>query len=315
VSASARPRRVAITGARGLLGSAVAAALTARGDIVIRLVRHAVAAADEARWSPAQGIESPAALGGLDAVVHLAGEGIADARWTPERKRALRESRVPATEKLARSLAALAPPPATLVAASAVGYYGDRGDEVLTEASAPGRGFLAGLASEWEAAAAPARDAGVRVATLRFGLVLTPRGGLLQKLLPPFRLGLGGPVGRPGAWWSWVALDDVVGLVLHALDTPSLAGPCNVVAPEAVTTARFAVALGRAVHRPAIFPVPAFALRLAFGEMADEMMLSSARVEPRVARETGYVFAEPRLDAALAHLLGGPHTHATERPA
>lgn len=280
------------------------AALAARGDVPIRLVRRAPSSADEVEWSPERGLVSPAALEAVDALVHLAGESIAANRWTEARKRRLRESRVPATERLTRSLAALAHPPGVFVMASGIGIYGDRGDERVSEASEPGRGFLAQLARDWEAAAAPARERGIRVVAVRFGLVLTPRGGVLQRLLPPFRLGIGGTVGRPRAWWSWIALDDVVGLLLHALDTSRLEGPCNAVAPGAVIGREFARALGRALHRPALLPVPAFALRLAFGEMANEAILASIRVEPRRALESGYTFRFPQLDAALAHLLG-----------
>ncbi len=216
-----------------------------------------------------------------------------------------------ATEGLARSLAGLASAPATLLTASAIGIYGDRGDEWLDEDSPPGSGFLAGLARDWESASEPARARGIRVVALRIGLVLSPRGGLLERLLPLFRLGLGGAVGRPGAWWSWIALDDVVGLVLHALETPELRGACNAVAPEAVTGGEFARALGHALRRPALLPVPPFALRLALGEMADGMLLTSLRVSPRRAVQSGYAFHHPRLDAALSDCLSLPSLDPT----
>ena len=301
--AAATPLRVGITGASGLIGAALTRELTRRGDRVVKLVRRAPASSDEARWSPEAGIEPAEGSSGLDAVVHLAGENIAASRWTPERKRLLRDSRVGATRALAESLARLGPQVPTLVTASATGIYGSRGDELLTEASAPGSGFLAELACEWEAAANPARDAGTRVATVRFGLVLSPGGGLLERLLLPFRMGVGGPVGDPRAWWSWVTLEDAVGVILHALTHPDLKGPCNAVAPGAVTNGAFATALGRAVHRPALLPVPAFALRLLFGEMADEMILASQHVLPARALETGYVFRQPELSGALEAVL------------
>lgn len=263
-----------------------------------------MATADEVEWSPERGLATPAALEGIDAVVHLAGEGIATSRWSESRKQRLRDSRVAATERLTRGLAALGRPPAAFVMASAIGIYGDRGDELLSEASAPGVGFLAELACDWEGAAAPARQRGVRVVALRLGLVLSRRGGVLQRLLTPFRLGVGGTVGYARAWWSWIALADVVGLLFHAIDTPRLDGPCNATAPGAVTAEAFARALGRALHRPTLLPVPPLALRLAFGEMADEVLLASLRVEPRRALDSGYRFRFPELAPALADLLG-----------
>ena len=301
------PLRVAITGASGLIGTALARELVRRGDRVVRLVRRAPASSDEARWSPERGIEPGAASDALDAVVHLAGENIAASRWTPERKRKLRDSRVGATRALAESLARLGTPVATLVTASATGIYGSRGDESLTELSSPGSGFLAGLARDWEAAASAAYEAGTRVAAVRVGLVLSPQGGLLQRLLPPFRLGLGGPVGDPRAWWSWVTLDDAVGVIIHVLHERAIEGPCNAVAPGAVTNGSFATALGHALHRPALLPVPAFALKLLLGEMAEELILASLRVLPARALETGYAFRHPDLPGALEALgVGSP---------
>ncbi len=295
--------RVGITGASGLIGNALTRELTRRGHRVVKLVRRVPASRDEARWSPEVGIEPSEGSHGLDAVVHLAGENIAASRWTPARKRLLRDSRVSATRALAGSLSRLGSHVPTLVTASAIGIYGSRGDEVLSEASAPGTGFLPELACEWEAAASPARDAGTRVVAGRFGLVLSREGGLLERLLPPFRWGLGGPVGDPRAWWSWVTLEDAVGVLIHALTHPAIEGPCNAVAPGAVCNGVFAGALGQALHRPALLPVPAFALRLLLGEMADEMILASLHVIPARALETGYVFRHPELAGALKAVL------------
>ncbi len=294
---------VAISGAGGLIGSEVAKAISASGGSVLRLVRRPPRGEDELQWDPAQGVAAAEWLSACDAVVHLAGAGLADRRWTPARKRELRDSRVPATMNLCRSLASLSTPPRVLVMASAMGIYGDRGDERLDESSPIGRGFLAEMARDWEGAADPARERGIRVVMLRFGLVLSPRGGVLAKMLTPFRLGLGGPLGHAHAWWSWVAIDDIVGLVRHAIATPALAGPVNATAPHAVTSGEFARALGRALGRPALFPVPAFVLRLVLGEMADAAVLTSLRVEPGRAIESGYRFLYEDLGPALAHLL------------
>jgi uncharacterized protein (TIGR01777 family) len=296
--------RVAVTGSSGLIGSAVVGTLGRRGDSVLRLVRRPPISQEEVRWNPAQGLDTLDRLEGLDAIVHLTGAPIDEARWTAERKRLLRDSRVGSTETLVRALALLARPPGALVMASAMGIYGNRGDEVLTESSSTGNGFLARLTRDWEAAAAPARALGVRVVPLRFGLVLTPRGGVLARLLLPFRLGLGGPVGHRDAWWSWIALDDVVGLVLHAIASPALDGAVNAVAPEPVSSAEFARTLGRVLGRPAVMPVPPLALRIAFGELADEGMLASLRVEPKRALASGYSFQWPRLQPALEAMLG-----------
>ncbi len=297
------PRRVAISGASGLVGSAVAAALGGRGDTVVRLVRHAPRGAGELAWDPDRGLPDPAPLAGADAVVHLAGANLSRGRWTPARKRLLRASRVDATAALARSLAAIDPPPRALVMASAMGFYGDRGDTPLDEASGPGRGFLAELVRDWEAAAEPARARGIRVVPMRFGLVLSRRGGALAAMLPLFRLGVGGPLGDGRAWWSWVTLDDVVAFTRRAIDDPAVEGPFNVAAPEPVRNRDFAHALGRVLHRPAVLPAPAWALRLALGEMADAALLASARLVPRRALEQGFTFGCPRLPEALTHAL------------
>ena len=257
----------------------------------------------ELRWDPLAGSMDLHALGALDGVVHLAGENIAAQRWTPAFKQRVRDSRVLGTRNLCAALARLASPPAFLVSASAVGYYGDRGSQSLDEHSPRGDGFLAHTCEEWEQATDVARKAGVRVVLLRFGMVLDAHEGALLKMLTPFRLGVGGEVGSGGQYWSWISLADAVGCVRHAVATPGLAGPVNAVSPEAVTNAQFTRALGSVLHRPTIFRVPAFAARLAFGEMADELLLASVRVEPRRLIETGYRFEHPTLGDALAALL------------
>lgn len=297
--------RVAITGATGLVGTALARALNSRGDTPVPFVRGAgKEAADAIPWDPAQGELDPARLEGIDAVVHLAGENVAGGRWTPERKRRIRDSRVQGTTLLARAIAACARPPKTLVSASAIGWYGDRRDALVDEGDPAGSGFLAEVCRDWEAATAPAVEAGLRVAILRIGVVLSPEGGALARMLPPFRLGLGGVPGDPDVYMSWVTLDDLVGIILHALDTPGLSGPMNAFAPDPVTSAEFTRTLAKVLRRPAFFHVPAFALRLGLGEMADGMLFMSVRGEPRRLVEAGYAFRHPRLEPALRSLLG-----------
>jgi len=296
--------RVAITGSSGLIGSALVPSLAGGGRQVFRLVRGVVPGANCIRWDPSTGVRDGALLEGLDAVVHLAGENIAGGRWTARRKAEIRRSRVEGTARLAEALARLARRPKVLAVASAIGFYGDRGAETLTEESPGGNDFLAQVCREWEAAAGPAAQAEIRVVNLRFGIVLSPAGGALQKMLLPFKFGAGGRVGSGRQYWSWIALDDVVGAIQHALATEALAGPVNVVAPAAVSNAEFTRVLGRVLRRPAIAPLPAFAARLAFGEMADALLLASARVVPRRLQETGYSFRYPELEGALRHLLG-----------
>jgi uncharacterized protein (TIGR01777 family) len=303
--------KLAVSGASGLVGSALLPALRADGHAVARLVRPgaaprsepAAAGADDIRCDIAGNLIDAAALEGVDAVVHLAGVGIAAARWTPRHLDAVRASRVDGTRRLATTLARLARPPRVLVQASAVGFYGDRGDEILTEASAPGQGFLAETCVAWEAAAAPLRDRGVRVVALRFGVILSARGGALAKMLLPFRLGLGGVIGSGRQWMPWLGLDDAVGMIRRALDDASLDGAVNAVAPEQVTNRQFTATLGRALGRPTILPVPAFAARLALGRMADALLLASVRVTPRRLTAAGYPYIygalRPALEAAL----------------
>ncbi len=299
--------KILVSGASGLIGSALVPVLTASGHDVIRLVRSQPAAGEAAvRWDPEAGTLDAAGLEGLDAVVHLAGENLAEGRWTAEKKRRIRESRVKGTRLLCEALAGLARPPRVLVSASAVGYYGDRGDELLTKESPPGSGFLAAVARDWEAAAEPARRAGIRVVHPRMGPVLTPAGGVLAKMLPPFQAGLGGRVGSGRQYVSWIAVDDLLDAMLHLLATEALRGPVNMVAPRPVTNAEFAATLGRVLGRPAVLAVPAFAARLALGEMADEVLLASARVTPVRLAASGYRFRYPELEGALRHLLGRP---------
>ena len=295
---------ILVTGASGLIGSALVSALTAAGHGVTRLVRSQPKSGEKAvRWDPMAGTIDPRAFEGVDAVVHLAGENIA-ARWTPAQKVKIRDSRVKGTQVLSEALARLASPPKVLVSASAIGYYGDRGTEILTEDSAPGAGFLAEVCRAWEAATEPARQHGMRVVRLRFGIVLSAAGGALPKMLPPFRLGLGGVLGSGQQYMSWIALDDAVGAIQHAVVTDALQGPVNAVAPQAVTNQEFTKTLGKVLGRPTVFPLPAFAARLMFGEMADELLLASARVQPAKLLASGFSFRYPELESALRHLLG-----------
>jgi uncharacterized protein (TIGR01777 family) len=304
--AAGRPRlHIAVTGASGLIGSLLVPALTTGGHRVTRVVRRSPGG-DEIGWDPLGAGLNPAALRGVDAVVHLAGENIAGGRWTAERERRVLESRRVGTRMLAEAVARATDGPRVLVSASAIGFYGDRGDEILTEASPAGRGFLPEVATAWEQSTAPASEAGVRVVCLRIGLLLTPRGGLLQRLLPPFRLGLGGRLGSGSQWMSCISADDLLGAFHHALTTDGVQGPLNGVGSEPVTNSEFTRVLGRSLRRPTPFAVPAAALRLAVGQMADEAILASARVFPQALAETGYGFRHPTVQAALAHVLGVP---------
>jgi uncharacterized protein len=293
-------RRVLVSGASGLIGSALARALISAGFEVVRLNRRPAAGAGEIAWDPAQTL-APESVSGFDAVVHLAGESIVG-RWTAAKKQAVRESRLGPTMRLATALASAPHPPRVLITASAVGYYGNRGDEILREDSAPGTGFLADVCRQWEAAAEPAARAGIRSAQVRFGLVLSSAGGALAKMLLPFRLGVGGRVGDGRQWWSWVHIDDVAGAILHVLNS-DLHGPVNVVGPHPATNADFTKTLGSVLSRPTIFPMPAFAARLVFGQMGDELLLASQRVEPSKLAGSGYRFQFSELNAALGKLL------------
>lgn len=294
--------RVAVTGSSGLIGQALLPALKAAGHETIALVRRPPNRG-EAQWDPAAGRLDPAAIQGIGAAINLAGENIAT-RWTEESKRRIRESRIQATTLLATTMASLARRPETLLSVSAVGLYGDRGDEVLTEASAAGEGFLPALAREWEAAAGPAGIAGIRVVHPRMGIVLSDKGGALDKMLTPFKLGVGGRMGSGEQWMSWIALDDVVAGFLYLLNTPSLRGPVNFTAPAPIRNKDFTRELGRALHRPTIFPVPTPALQLLYGkEMPAEALLSSARVIPEALIKQGFSFKFRELGPALEKML------------
>jgi len=292
--------RILVSGASGLIGSALVRALTSGGFDVVRLSRGGAAGAWQVAWDPALDL-APESVSGFDAVVHLAGESIVG-RWTAAKKQRILESRVGPTARLAKALALAPQPPQVLITASAVGYYGNRGDEILREESAPGSGFLADVCRQWEAASEAAAKAGIRTAQVRSGLVLSSAGGALVKMLLPFRLGLGGRVGNGRQWWSWIHIDDVAGAIVHVVNS-DVHGPVNVVGPNPATNAEFTKILGGVLTRPTIFPMPAFAARLAFGEMADELLLASQRVEPAKLLGSGYRFKFEGLKEALSELL------------
>jgi uncharacterized protein len=300
--------KIIISGATGLVGRALVRSLLADGHAVTKLVRGGsqefrAPGTSAVRWDPARGEIEAAALEGHDAAVHLAGEPVSEGRWNEEKKRRIRDSRVQGTGLLAEALSSLAAKPRALIAASATGFYGDRGAEMLDEGSAPGGDFLSRVCQEWEGAARPAEAAGIRLAHLRIGVVLSGEGGALPKMLTPFRLGLGGRIGGGGQYMSWVALEDVVSVIRRAVVDETMSGPYNVVAPAPVTNEEFTRTLGRVLNRPTVFAAPAFALRLVYGEMADALLLSGARVYPRRLAEAGYEFARPDLEGALRHAL------------
>ena len=290
-----------------MLGTALRQALEARDDVVLQLVRRDPEAAGQIEWDPIAlaPVADTRSLEGMAAAIHLSGANVAAHRWTPHYKREMWLSRVESTRVLATMLASLRQPPKTLLVASATGVYGNRGEEVLDESSQPGAGFLADLCREWEAAARPAAEAGIRVVNLRFGVVLGPGPGALTKMLPLFRLGLGGRLGSGRQWMSCIGLADAVAAILFAVNAVELAGPVNLTAPHPVTNAEFARSLGLAVHRPAVVSAPAFALRLALGAMADEALLASARVFPAKLAKLGFRFTYPTVDSALAAALAG----------
>jgi uncharacterized protein (TIGR01777 family) len=287
-----------------MLGSALGTALEQQGATLLRLVRRQPGSSDEIRWDPAgQGVTDPEKLEGLTAAIHLSGANVSSRRWTPAYKQEMAESRVTTTRVLSETLARLGNPPSVLIAASAVGFYGNRGNEILEEDSLAGRGYFPTLCQEWEAATRPAEEAGIRVVHLRFGVVIGPDGGVLAKMLPLFRLGMGGRLGDGHQWMSWISEFDAVSAALFVLNNTTMSGPFNTVAPNPVTNTAFTEELAKAVHRAALIPAPAFALRLAFGEMADEALLASTRAIPRRLQDAGFEFAYPKINEALAAAL------------
>ena len=296
--------KLVVAGASGFLGAELVSRLRERGDEVLRLVRRPPTAPDEAQWDPAAGEIDSAVLVGAHAVVSLGGVGIGDRRWTESHRRAVLESRVQVTGTLAGAIAGLEAPPQVFVSASAIGFYGDRGDEELVEESSAGQGFLPDVCREWEDAAEPARAAGIRVVHLRIGVVLDANGGALDKMLPPFKLGVGGILGNGRQYMSWVSLDDLCGIIEHVIDDPDIVGPVNAVAPQSVTNHEFTKTLGRVLVRPTIFPVPGIGARVAFGEMAGPLLLASTRVAPLKLQESGYRFEHAKLEDALRAVLG-----------
>jgi uncharacterized protein (TIGR01777 family) len=295
--------KILIGGSSGLVGTALIKSLEAEGHEIFRLVRHAPNSRTEVEWSPDRYSIALARIEGFDAVVNLAGESIADGRWTDEKKRKIRESRVKGTKLLGDALANLTTPPKTFICASAIGYYGNRGDEILTEESAPGDDFLAEVCAEWEKATALATEKGIRVVNARFGIILDTAGGALKKMLPPFRAGLGGRIGNGRQWMSWITLDDVIGGLNFALANNSVHGPVNFVAPSPVTNAEFTKTLGKVLSRPTFFPIPKFGVRLAFGEMGEALLLGSQRVAPKSLTRAGYEFQSLKLEPALQAVL------------
>jgi uncharacterized protein (TIGR01777 family) len=298
--------RILLSGASGMLGSALRAEFRKRHAQVIQLVRRAPTGGEELQWDPeaASPMRGTQALEGLDAAIHLSGSSLAAHRWTSEYRREIAASRLNSTHALATSLAGLRHPPKALLAASAVGIYGNRGDEVLDESSPAGSGFLADVCQAWEAASLPAAAAGIRVVNMRFGVVLAPGSGVLAQMLPIFRLGLGGRLGSGKQWMSWIGLADLVAAVLFVLDSTSLADAVNFTSPQPVTNAEFTRALARQLHRLAMLPAPAFALRLALGPMADEALLASARALPNRLLNAGFQFSQGSIEESLSQMTG-----------
>ena len=295
--------KVVVTGATGLVGSQLVPVLSGQGHDVYRLTHSKPREAHDISWDPAHKQLPKSRLEGAEAIVHLAGENIAGRRWNAKFKEAIRKSRIDSTQLLCETISQLESPPKVLVCASAIGFYGDRGNELLNETSPAGKGFLADTCRDWEAICEPARAKGIRVVNLRIGVVLSPKGGALAQMLTPFKLGVGGVIGSGNQYWSWISLDDLVGIICHCISNDKLSGPVNATAPCPVTNHDFTKILGSVLNRPTIFPMPAFAARLALGEMADALLLSSARVMPNRLSETGYPFQYPSLEQALRHLL------------
>lgn len=296
--------RVLVTGGTGLIGQGLCKEMSAAGHVVTLLTRRAsVAGYPSIQWDPDNGKLEGKQLEGFDAIIHLAGEGIGDQRWSVARKEQIVRSRVVSTQLLAKTISQLQSPPKVLISTSAIGYYGDRGDELLTEESGPGRGFLADLCVEWEKAVQPVRDQGIRLVIFRIGVVLSTEGGALAEMLRHYRFGLGGKLGSGRQYWSWIGYDDLIRAIIFALDTDKLAGPVNLVAPNPVTNEQFNQALGAALHRPAIMTAPGFALRLVLGEMADALLLASMRIDAKRLREAGFQFRQAELESTLQSLL------------
>ncbi len=299
---------ILVSGSTGLIGTAVCSFLTQKKHRVLRLVRRDPSSTDEIRWDPIAETMDTAALEGLDAVIHLAGENIAGGRWTAEKKRRIRESRVRGTQLLSKSLSHLFDPPKVLVSISAIGYYGNRNEELLDEQSPAGAGFLPEVCSEWEAATVAAAMRGIRVVIPRVGMVLSAAGGSLPLMLPVFRKGLGGRIGDGRQYMSWIAIDDLVGIIYYAITRDSIQGPVNAVSPSPVPNLVFTKILSHVLAKPASFVLPAFVARLFLGQMAEEVLLSSAKVFPSKLVKSGYKFAFPELDGALQHILQIPET-------
>ena len=296
--------KILVSGSHGLVGKALTHSLTDDGHEVVRLVRREPdVGSAEVEWYPDEGRIDAAYLEGIEAVIHLAGDNIAAGRWTAQKKRTIRESRVQGTSLLSETLASLSYRPSVFISASAIGFYGNRGDELLDEKSPPGKDFLANVCIDWEAATISATEKGIRTTHARFGIILDAHEGALAKMLPPFRAGIGGKIGAGNQWMSWIALDDVIAALKFLLADRTIQGPVNVVAPNPVTNAEFTKTLGRVLSRSTILPMPAFAARLGFGEMADALLLSSQKVDPAVLEDNGFLFSWPTLEPALEHIL------------
>lgn len=304
-AARRQPMHVVITGASGLVGTALSALLTTAGHKVSALSREpADPMRQQLHWDPEKKDLDKACFNGVDAVVHLAGDNIGEGRWSTAKKQRIRDSRILGTTLLADTLSKLQRPPQTLISASAIGYYGNRDETEVDETASPGSDFLAGLCQEWEQATEPALQKGIRVVHPRFGVILSPRGGALRKMLTPFKLGAGGRIGSGRQYMSWISLDDAIGAIVHLIEQTAIRGPVNVVAPNPVTNREFTKTLGRVLGRPTIFPLPAFMVRLLFGEMGQALLLNGQRVKPAVLSEWRYSFRHPDLETALRYLLG-----------
>ncbi len=293
---------VAVTGTSGLIGSSLVSFLSKK-DITVSKIFHENPTDNEISWRPEYGGWDSAFTDGIDGIVHLAGENIATGKWTKEKKEKIRSSRIEGTKRLCEHVLKLPTPPSVFVCASAVGFYGDRDAEILNEDSSRGSGFLSDVCIDWEEATKEVSMAGIRVVNLRFGMVLSNAGGALAKMLTPFKMGMGGKISSGKQYMSWVAIDDVTGAIYHALITDSLKGPVNVTSPNPITNREFTKTLGRVLKRPTIMPMPAIGARLAFGEMANELLLASTRVEPKKLLDVGYHFQYPELEDALKHIL------------